>query len=72
MAITQADVDRLNAAIMKSELEVEYDGQRTRYRSIAEMQAALAHGRAELARQAAAGGGQRSAFGFSFTTGRGW
>lgn len=34
MAYTQADLDRIEAAIASEELEVEVDGQRTRYQSI--------------------------------------
>lgn len=34
MAYTQADLDRIEAAIASEELEVEVDGMRTRYRSI--------------------------------------
>lgn len=34
MAYTQADLDRIEAAIASEELEVEVDGVRTRYQSI--------------------------------------
>ena len=37
MAYTQADLDRIDAAIASEELEVEVDGQRTRYRSMSEL-----------------------------------
>ena len=37
MAITQADVDRLEAAVVRGELTVEYDGRRVTYRSMNEL-----------------------------------
>ena len=37
MAYTQADLDRIEAAIASEELEVEVDGMRTRYRSMSEL-----------------------------------
>lgn len=37
MAYTQADLDRIEAAIVSEELEVEVDGMRTRYRSMDEL-----------------------------------
>jgi len=43
MALTQSDVDRLDAAIATSELEVEVDGRRVRYRSIADLISARQH-----------------------------
>lgn len=43
MALTQADLDRLDAAIATSELEVEVDGQRVRYRSTSDLMAARRH-----------------------------
>lgn len=44
MALTQTDLDALDAAISTSELEVEMsDGRRVRYRSISELLAARAH-----------------------------
>lgn len=52
MAYTSADLARLDAAIASSELEVEVDGDRVRYRSIAELQAARAHVADQLARTA--------------------
>lgn len=51
MALTHADLDRLDAAIATSELEVEFDGRRTRFRSIPELQAARAHVAGVLASQ---------------------
>lgn len=43
MAYTQADLDRLDAAIASEELEVEVDGVRTRYRSMSELLQARQH-----------------------------
>ncbi|KVN22710.1 hypothetical protein WJ63_21310 [Burkholderia pyrrocinia] len=37
MAYTRADLDRIQAAIAKGELEVQYADRRVRYRSIAEL-----------------------------------
>lgn len=43
MAITQADVDRLDAAIVRGVLRLEIDGRVIIYRSMAEMKEARAH-----------------------------
>lgn len=43
MAYTQADLNRLDAAIASEELEVEVDGVRTRYRSMDELLKARNH-----------------------------
>lgn len=43
MAYTQADLDRIDAAIASEELEVEVDGTRTRYRSMDELLKARTH-----------------------------
>lgn len=43
MPYTQADLDRLDAAIASEELEVEVDGIRTRYRSMDDLMRARAH-----------------------------
>lgn len=70
MAVTQADLDTLNAAILGSELEVEYQGRRVRFRSVAELRAAYEHARAVLATQS--GSNRRTgSFQFRFTTQRG-
>jgi hypothetical protein len=70
MAFTQADLDNLNAAIVGSELEVEYQGRRVRFRSVAELKEAYKHVKGELAQQAAATTGTRSSFRFNFATTR--
>lgn len=72
MAYTQADLDALDAAIATNELEVEYDGSRTRFRSIAELISARAHVSTVLSLQGAnATGGRRGAWRFTPTTSRG-
>ncbi|MFE8033852.1 phage head-tail joining protein [Thiohalocapsa marina] len=69
MAINQADLDRLDAAIAAAELEVEIDGRRVRYRSVSELIAARAH----LAAVASSAGTPRarSAYRWNMTTSRG-
>jgi hypothetical protein len=71
MALTQTDLDRLDAAIAKSELEVEFaDGQRVRYRSIDELLKARAHVASIVT--ASAGSSQAGAsFRYNFRTSRG-
>lgn len=51
MALTQADLDRLDTAIASSELEVEIDGQRVRYRDTDKLLMARAHVASVLSRQ---------------------
>lgn len=68
MALTQADVDRLDLAIAGSTLEVEVDGRRIKYRSIAELKDARAHIADVVA--ASARTTQRSTFFFTPTMGR--
>jgi hypothetical protein len=48
MAITQDDVDRLERALMRGELTVEYDGVRTTFRSVEELKTALDYARGRL------------------------
>lgn len=69
MALTQNDLDALDAAIATSELEVEIDGRRVRYRSTSELLAARKH----VAGVIAAGSPVRRTGGyrFNFTTSRG-
>lgn len=71
MALSQTDLDNLDAAIATAELEVEVDGRRTRYRSMPELIAARDH----VARVLAGSAPGRRAGGtyhFNFTTGRGY
>jgi roadblock/LC7 domain-containing protein len=49
MAITQYQVDALEAALASGELRVEYDGKKVEYRSIPELQQALAYARSQMA-----------------------
>lgn len=60
MAYTQADADRLRSAIAKGASEVEVNGERVRFRSLADMRATLAMIENELA------GRSGSAFGISY------
>ena len=69
MALTQTDLDALDAAIAASELEVQVEGRRVRYRSIDELMKARSHV-AEVVGSASRTTG-RSAFRFNFTTQRG-
>lgn len=72
MALSQADLDRLDAAIATSELEVEVDGRRVRYRSTADLMASRAHIASVLAQGTGAPGTRRgSSYRFSLTTSRG-
>lgn len=67
MALTQNDLEALDRAIASSELEVEMDGRRVKYRTTSELIAARDHV-ASIVRPAAP---RRSAFRFTFTTSRG-
>ena len=69
MAITSADLDALDRAIASSELEVDIDGRRVRYRSVQELIAARAHLAAVFATQQS--GRRRSSYQFQMTTARG-
>lgn len=69
MAFTQTDLDNLNAAIVGAELEVEYQGRRVRFRSVAELRQAYEHVKSELAQTA--GAARTGPFRFTFTTSRG-
>lgn len=53
MAITQADVDALERAVVNATLTVEYDGRRVTYRSMAELLSALNYAKSQLLSQAA-------------------
>jgi hypothetical protein len=66
MALTQTDLDALDLAIASSELEVQLEGRRVKYRSTDELLKARAHV-AELVSTAQ----RRSSFRFSFDTQRG-
>lgn len=49
MAFTQTDIDRLKAAMASGVLTVEIEGKRITYRSMAELERALARAEAEVA-----------------------
>lgn len=71
MSLTQADVDRLDAAIATSVLEVEIDGQRVRYRTITDLKAARSHTAEVVAAAAAAQlGNSRASYHFQPIMGR--
>lgn len=71
MAITQADLDALNAAIIGAELEVEFQGRRVRYRSVAELTDAYKHAKSEMAAQTSSATSRTGPYRFRFTTSRG-
>lgn len=69
MAISQLDLDALDAAIASGALSVEFDGRRITYQNTAQMIAARHH-----TAQVLSGGIQNRGtrlFGFRFTTSRG-
>lgn len=69
MSLTTADLTALDAAIAASELEVQINGRRVKYRSTDELLKARAHVAEVVAN---AGGGRRTGpFRFRFTTSRG-
>lgn len=59
MALTQADLERLDAAIASENLEVQMGERRIRYRTMEELMAARAHVAQQLAAASAAANGQR-------------
>lgn len=67
MALTQTDLDALDVAIASSELEVQLEGRRVKYRSTDELLKARAHV-AELVNPA---NPRRATFRYNFTTQRG-
>lgn len=68
MAVTQADIDRLNAAIRSGEQTVSYNGRSVTFRSISELMKARDDAQAELA---ATRPGRRRLLSFQFKTLRG-
>ena len=70
MPYSSADLERLDRAITFAELEVEMDGQRVRYRSIAELRAARDHVSAVLREATVAGGGGGGTFRYTFVGSR--
>lgn len=70
MALSQTDLDNIDAAIATGELRVQFQGRLIEYRSIAELKQARAHV-AQVLAAAANGGRSTSAYRFTFTTARG-
>lgn len=55
MALSQSDVDALEAALASGELTVDYDGRRVTFRGIAELKDAIGYVKQQLAQATAAG-----------------
>lgn len=70
MALSQSDLDALDAAIASSELEVELDGRRVRYRSTVDLLAARQHVATVLS-MSAPGAPRRASYRYVMTTARG-
>ena len=70
MALTQTDLATIDAAIATGELEVEFNGRRVKYRSIAELMAARAHVASVLASESSTP--RRAAYRVNFSTSRGY
>jgi len=70
MALTQTDLATIDAAIATGELEVEFNGRRVKYRSIAELMAARAHVASVLAAESSTP--RRAAYRVNFSTSRGY
>lgn len=69
MALTQTDLDAIDAAISRAELEVQLEGRRVRYRSMDELLKARQHVASVLS--AAETSSRRRSYRFDMTTGRG-
>lgn len=70
MALSQSDLDAIDAAIATGELTVEFNGRRVTYRSISELKLARAHVANVIATQA--GTPTPGIVRFNFTTTRGY
>jgi hypothetical protein len=71
MALTQTDLDNIDTAIAASELEVEVDGRRVKYRSMNELLKARTHVAGVLAGAGSGAGARRTGtYRFAFTTSR--
>lgn len=73
MALTQTDLDNLDAAIASGELKVSVNGRSVEYRSIADLKAAREHVLAVLTGAVATAPAARrtGTYRYNFTTGRG-
>ena len=73
MALSQSDLDAIDQAIAAGELEVESNGRRVRYRSIADLMAARAHIASVLANASTSTSTRpRAAYAVDFATRRGF
>lgn len=70
MALSQTDLDNIDAAIATGELKVEFNGRVVMYRSIGELKEARAHVASVIASSSPATAG-RSAYRVNFATARG-
>lgn len=68
MALTQTDLDNLDAAIASGELEVQLEGRKVQYRSVGELLKARNHVAQLLASSTRT---SRGTYRFNFTTQRG-
>ena len=71
MALTAADLEKLDAAIATGELSVEFNGRRVTYRSISDLLAARKHV-SDVVAASAATARRIGAYRVDFTTGRGF
>jgi hypothetical protein len=72
MALTQTDLETLDAAIAQGELRVEMAGRSVTYRSVGELIAARNHVASVLASEGVTGGPRRTgAYRVTFSTARG-
>jgi hypothetical protein len=72
MALSQTDLENLDAAIAQGELKVRVGEREVVYRSVAELMAARSHVASVLSASGATGGARRTgAYRVNFTTARG-
>lgn len=73
MALTQTDLDNLDAAIASGELKVAVNGRLVEYRDISDLMKARAHVAQLLSAAGVTGGGPRrtGTYRYTFTTARG-
>lgn len=71
MALTKTDLDNLDTAIASSELEVQLEGRKVRYRSTDELLKARAHVANVLSAAGATPATRRATYRPNFTTSRG-
>jgi hypothetical protein len=71
MALTQADLDRIDTALASGELEIEQDGKRVRYASASDLLSRRAFVASAIAGGTASSPRPTGSFRFDFTTYRG-